>query len=263
MKLFFWKQIGNGLTTSVWYERWCLQGPLIRFLTPRDIAREGFTLQSCVADLIVNGTWNWPNAWLAKAPTLGTIAAPILYDHNDTVCWRDSSGSLSIFSVRSAWEALRPRGNEMVSSRPLIRFLTPRDIAREGFTLQSCVADLIVNGTWNWPNACSAWEALRPRGNEVNWFHIVWFSHCIPRHAFHVWLLMRRCPKTQDLLRPWDVCDSVVLSSLRCSLCGLQEDSHEHCFLNVDIPPKYGLLYIILQVGSYSYAFCMEVAKDV
>nr|GEV20629.1 hypothetical protein [Tanacetum cinerariifolium] len=93
---------------------WCLQGPLIRFLTPRDIAREGFTLQSCVAGLIVNGTWNWPNTWLAKAPTLGTIVAPILYDHNDTVCWRDSSGSLSNFSVRSAWEAFRPRGMESV-----------------------------------------------------------------------------------------------------------------------------------------------------
>nr|GEW18412.1 hypothetical protein [Tanacetum cinerariifolium] len=72
-------KVGNGLTTFVRYDRWCLQGPLIRFLTPRDIAREGFTLQSCIADLIVNGTWNWPNAWLAKAPTLGTIAAPILY----------------------------------------------------------------------------------------------------------------------------------------------------------------------------------------
>nr|GEU28765.1 hypothetical protein [Tanacetum cinerariifolium] len=79
-----------------------------------DITREGFTLQSLVADLIVNGTWNWPNAWLAKAPNLGTIAAPILYDHNDTVCWRDSSGSLSNFSVRSAWEALRSRGMESV-----------------------------------------------------------------------------------------------------------------------------------------------------
>ncbi|GJU58678.1 reverse transcriptase domain, reverse transcriptase zinc-binding domain protein [Tanacetum coccineum] len=36
-------------------------------------------------------------------------------------------------------------------------------------------------------------------------FHIVWFTHAIPRHAFQLWLIMRRSLKTQDKLRQWDV----------------------------------------------------------
>ncbi|GKB05063.1 reverse transcriptase domain, reverse transcriptase zinc-binding domain protein [Tanacetum coccineum] len=95
-------------------------------------------------------------------------------------------------------------------------------------------ADLISNGMWNWPSACfsvkCAWEALRSRGHEVTWYSTIWFSNCIPRHAFQLWLIMRRSLRTQDKLKPWDVGDSIDLSWLRCSLCGLQPDSHEHLF---------------------------------
>ncbi|GKC38733.1 reverse transcriptase domain, reverse transcriptase zinc-binding domain protein, partial [Tanacetum coccineum] len=75
-----------------------------------------------------------------------------------------------------------------------------------------------------------AWEVLRPRGLEVSWYNIAWFSYCIPRHAFHLWLVMKRCLKTQDKLRPWDVEPNVDLNLLKCSLCGAQMDSHEHLF---------------------------------
>nr|GEW15224.1 hypothetical protein [Tanacetum cinerariifolium] len=176
VKPYFWKQVGNGLNTSLWFDRWCIQGPLIRFLSPRDIAREGYTLKTYVANLIANGAWNWPMSWLAKAPTLSSIVVPLLRDHVDKVYWRSSNGSMSIFSVKLAW------------------------------------------------------EVLRPRGAEVGWCLVVWFSHCVPRHAFNLWLIMRRCLKTQDNLRPWDVGENVIISSLRCSLCNLVMDSHEHLF---------------------------------
>ncbi|GJS44920.1 zinc finger, CCHC-type containing protein, partial [Tanacetum coccineum] len=60
-----------------------------------------------------------------------------------------------------------------------------------------------------------AWEALRLRGTEVAWYHIVWFSNNIPRHAFNLWLVMRRNLKTQDRVRQWDVDLNVDLSTLR------------------------------------------------
>ncbi|GJV82895.1 putative reverse transcriptase domain-containing protein [Tanacetum coccineum] len=50
-----------------------------------------------------------------------------------------------------------------------------------------------------------AWEELRPRGFEVKWTHVVWFSHCIPRCAFHLWLTLRGSLQTQDKLHQWDV----------------------------------------------------------
>ncbi|GJZ47398.1 reverse transcriptase domain-containing protein [Tanacetum coccineum] len=75
-----------------------------------------------------------------------------------------------------------------------------------------------------------AWEALRLRGNEITWYHIVWFSHNIPRHAFNLWLIMRRSLKTQDRVRQWDVGPNVDLNTLCCKLCDAQPDSHEHLF---------------------------------
>nr|GEZ85894.1 putative reverse transcriptase domain, reverse transcriptase zinc-binding domain protein [Tanacetum cinerariifolium] len=58
-------------------------------------------------------------------------------------------------------------------------------------TFVSLVADL-----WKWRDrngnissffVAKAWEAIRSRGNLVAWSRIVWFSHNIPRHAFHLW----------------------------------------------------------------------------
>ncbi|GKA17634.1 hypothetical protein Tco_0697471 [Tanacetum coccineum] len=125
-------------------------------------------------------------------------------------------------------------------------------MAREGFNIQSKVVDLMRHGAWNWPlswlakapnlslitalnfdnshdriqwrdangkmadfSVKLAWEALRLRGDKVSWSNIVWFAHCIPRHAFHLWLVIRRSLKTQDMLRPWDVEPSTNLSTLR------------------------------------------------
>ncbi|GJV04201.1 hypothetical protein Tco_1337770 [Tanacetum coccineum] len=71
------------------------------------------------------------------------------------------------------------------------------------------------------------WQSIRPRSDNVGWFRCVWFPGCIPRHAFHMWLIMRRRLKTQDNLKRWDNVDARNVS---CSLCELQPDSHEHIF---------------------------------
>ncbi|GJV73433.1 hypothetical protein Tco_1493428 [Tanacetum coccineum] len=145
---------------------------------------EGFSIQSKVADLMTNGTWNWPLSWLAKAPNLMSIAAPTLVNQNDRIQWRDVHGNMADFSVKLAW------------------------------------------------------ESLRPRGDEVSWYKTVWFTHCIPQHAFHLWVVMRRCLKTQDMLRPWDVGPSVDISSLRCVFCQNHMDSHEHLFFECSFAAK-------------------------
>ncbi|GKC65840.1 putative reverse transcriptase domain-containing protein [Tanacetum coccineum] len=164
---------------------WSSHCPLSRFLTPRDIAREGYSIQTRVADLLVNGAWNWPLSWLAKAPNLGLIPAPnIVLARQDCMKWRATNGTMTDFSVKCAW------------------------------------------------------EVLRPRGIEVPWLHTVWFSHAIPRHAFHLWLVMRRSLKTQDKLRQWDVAPTTDITQVRCSLCGTQPDSHEHLFFECSYSSK-------------------------
>ncbi|GJU50601.1 putative RNA-directed DNA polymerase [Tanacetum coccineum] len=145
------------------------------------------------------------------------------------------------------------------ASSPLSTYLTPRDISREGFNLRTCVADLVAADGWLWPQAWllkapnlglipvpalrdqidvvqwkdlngllssfsvrAAWEALRSRGNSVLWYRVVWFSHCIPRHAFHIWLVMRNSLRTQDKLRQWET----------------NKDSHPHLFFECAFSSK-------------------------
>ncbi|GJV92051.1 hypothetical protein Tco_1539864 [Tanacetum coccineum] len=144
VKPYFWMRMGNGLKASLWHNTWCNQSPLSSYILPRDIAREGHHLRMCVADVIANGAWLWLQSWLRKAPNLAFIPVPMLIDKEDCMRWRDGHGNMVMFSVKCAW------------------------------------------------------EALRPRGIEVSWYSIAWFSQAIPRHAFHMWLIMRRSLKTQD-----------------------------------------------------------------
>ncbi|GJV05570.1 hypothetical protein Tco_1343226 [Tanacetum coccineum] len=74
----------------------------------------------------------------------------------------------------------------------------------------------------------NVWEVIRPRGDKVGWFRIIWFPHCVPRQAFHLCLAMRK--KTQDKPRPWDVGLDVDLNRIRYSFCDLEPDSHDHFF---------------------------------
>nr|GEW48405.1 hypothetical protein [Tanacetum cinerariifolium] len=75
--------------------------------------------------------------------------------------------------------------------------------------------DICSNGVMSKFLVKYAWDEFKPRGTEVPWYRIVWFTHQIPRHAFHLWLVMRNSLKTQDKLRQWDVGDGTDLLSDR------------------------------------------------
>ena len=153
---------------------------------------------------------------------------------------------------------------------PLISLVSTRAIYNAGIPIQSKVADVISNNTWLWPanwrsqypaffninvpilndqadvlrwrgtdglfyhfSVSMAWNTIRERGNEIQWSYVLWSRYCIPRYAAHLWLVMRRRLKTQDRLRPWDVGEDVDLGALRCPLCNMQQDTHEHLFFFV------------------------------
>nr|GEY32721.1 reverse transcriptase domain, reverse transcriptase zinc-binding domain protein [Tanacetum cinerariifolium] len=66
----------------------------LELITPRDVANAGLNMACRVADLVANGVWTWPQAWLMKAPNIDTIPAPILVPHmNDIVQWRNNKVS--------------------------------------------------------------------------------------------------------------------------------------------------------------------------
>ncbi|GKA59945.1 reverse transcriptase domain, reverse transcriptase zinc-binding domain protein [Tanacetum coccineum] len=83
------------------------------------------------------------------------------------------------------------------------------------------------NGNAKKFSVSQVWDDIRCRDNHVEWYSMVWFSACIPRHALNMWLIFRRKLRTQDLIPSWDV--STSLGNV-CSLCETVMDSHEHIF---------------------------------
>nr|GFA92189.1 hypothetical protein [Tanacetum cinerariifolium] len=84
------------------------------------------------------------------------------------------------------------------------------DMFGAGLNLSTKVKDIIHDGSLVWPSV------LLEKGDKVDWFSMVWFNFCIPRHAFNLWLIVKRKLKTQDMIRSWEVSDSLGTT---CALC--------------------------------------------
>ncbi|GJT48037.1 reverse transcriptase domain-containing protein [Tanacetum coccineum] len=112
---FLWVKLGNGKSSLIWYDSWCAHSPLINFISPRDIYREGFELSSKVVYLVVNNAWSWPQTWITKAPILLHIPALNLDVHShDAYRWRGLNRSFSDFLVNHALGCFWTRcGNEI------------------------------------------------------------------------------------------------------------------------------------------------------
>ncbi|GKB66961.1 hypothetical protein Tco_0928373 [Tanacetum coccineum] len=117
----------------------------------------------------------------------------------------------------------------VIQLRPFIRKFVAqdRDMYQAGSSSSSKVADLLATGSLVWPPELVVWHSFRPRDVKVDWVDVVWFSICIPRHAFNLWLVIKKKLKMQDRLSSWDVNGSLAMSY---PLCESQPDSHEHLF---------------------------------
>ncbi|XP_071714268.1 uncharacterized protein [Rutidosis leptorrhynchoides] len=71
------------------------------------------------------------------------------------------------------------------------------------------------------------WDSIRPHKDKVAWYSVIWYSQCIPRHTFLMWLLVGERLKTHDKLKAWDRRDDITLV---CSLCKSCSNSHDHLF---------------------------------
>lgn len=145
---------------------------------------------------------------------------------------------------------------------PLVNFFSIREISAMGLSGKEKLADFYVNGKWAWPRGlmekvpdcdeqvpeidqsledrvvwCSrngsdhsfktnvVWKDIRFQGISVVWYNLVWYSNCIPKHAFILWLAIRRKLMTQDRMQIWQ-----VDRELRCAFCASQLDSVDHLF---------------------------------
>lgn len=146
---------------------------------------------------------------------------------------------------------------------PLCKLITHSFLSERGIDVNDKVADWIDANGWKWPlewntlfgevlnvpvpvllddcddkvlwinkknkdvlfSVKEAWKALRVDSPKVIWHKHVWFSQCIPRHAFVLWMAMRGRLKTTDRISKW-----FNVSSTLCPLCKNVDESHSHLF---------------------------------
>nr|GEX50959.1 RNA-directed DNA polymerase, eukaryota, reverse transcriptase zinc-binding domain protein [Tanacetum cinerariifolium] len=79
----------------------------------------------------------------------------------------------------------------------------------------------------------TAWKSLRDKWPTINWSQVVWFSQCVPKHAFILWLAIQEKLLTQDKMMAWQ-----HGLDLKCLLCKLCSNSHNHLFFDCSYSAK-------------------------
>ena len=105
---FFKVIVGDGRSTSLWFDDWMPQGPIHTTMGDRVIYDSGLPRTAKVQDILSHGTWRWPIAnspdlLMLKEFTL-TIPAPNI-SQSDTVIWRNSNEHT--YSTKNAWNQIR------------------------------------------------------------------------------------------------------------------------------------------------------------
>ena len=126
-------QIGDGKRTSLWFDNWHPLGPIVETMGERVIYDSGLDRMAKVATIIDGSSWSWPPAQSAAliqlARSLPLECVPCS-TREDELVWHDDPRG--VFSVRSAWEALRPRGT-CVSWHKIVWFR--KSVPRHAFLL--------------------------------------------------------------------------------------------------------------------------------
>ncbi|GJW01571.1 RNA-directed DNA polymerase, eukaryota, reverse transcriptase zinc-binding domain protein [Tanacetum coccineum] len=109
-----WKEIRDGRTTNVWFDKWSNEGPLCDIIPFKKRYEARMDKRASVADMIVNGVWNWPKEWETQFRIINDIQIPILREgEQDGLIWKDQNENKMKFSIRSVWEKFKERKPEI------------------------------------------------------------------------------------------------------------------------------------------------------
>ncbi|GJV03161.1 RNA-directed DNA polymerase, eukaryota, reverse transcriptase zinc-binding domain protein, partial [Tanacetum coccineum] len=154
---------------------------------------------------------------------------------------------------------------------PLSDYIPKESIVAGNLCCEAKVADIVYNGKWKIPNTwlskyhvlqnmhapklkqrCNdtfswvendgrrcrfsvknTWNIMVQGDEKVRWYGLLWFSQCIPKHTFILWLAVQKRLSTQDRLARWYPSKTVSRS-----LCNECPNSHEHLFFECKYSKK-------------------------
>lgn len=91
----------------MWYDNWCSLGPLHMIIHNRVLHEARMDACDTVADLVSNGEWLCPREWTNMFPELQHVTVLLMTDNKDRAVRIDSSGNVTNYSVKVAWESLK------------------------------------------------------------------------------------------------------------------------------------------------------------
>lgn len=151
--------------------------------------------------------------------------------------------------------------------RWVINHITHGELYHADYSKKEVVSDIVVQGEWHIPNGWkekfpavfdvqppllitgsldttlwrtktgklttfsvkTAWTDLCDEYEIAKWAKLVWYSQCVPRHAFITWVAINGKLKTQD---KYMRIDSQACQS--CPFCNTQKDSHNRLFFTCE-----------------------------
>ncbi|XP_023758686.3 uncharacterized protein LOC111907122 [Lactuca sativa] len=167
------------------------------------------------------------------------------------ICKSKVYGGLGVKNLRKWNDALLAKHvwNKKSMSWTWKRFLEVRKIVRPHVV--SCVGNGMSTSLWHdwwhplgilgsiisrrdwvsngFSDSSLVWCDINNFGDKVPWHDIVWYSNCIPRNSFILWMAILKRLKTQVRVRGWE-----VSGNLLCPFCAVTLDSHNHLFFNCD-----------------------------
>ncbi|GJW95089.1 DUF1997 domain-containing protein [Tanacetum coccineum] len=99
MKPHVFHSIGNGHTTSVWYDEWKQNGPLFNVITKRDIYDTRFNDSDKVVDLIENGRWKWTSDCYSRK--VWEAIKGIIMMEKENYAWDDIIGKVQTMHCKN------------------------------------------------------------------------------------------------------------------------------------------------------------------
>ncbi|GJZ05007.1 hypothetical protein Tco_0538282 [Tanacetum coccineum] len=99
--------LGNGRSTSTWYDKWHPQGPLCEIISNRARYEAGTPDNATVCDMVKDGNWNWPASWTEKFPSLSNVSVPTLKENeHEKAVWINKKGKYKQYSTWLVWRDL-------------------------------------------------------------------------------------------------------------------------------------------------------------